>query len=371
MAFDILSLLVAVHPSQPQVGSAVRCGNACSVSYAGRRVSRSSFWSIGTLLLAAANVSACSSDAGIETVQTGYRGTAMAQVYSREATMSRYRTIASAIPQTAPPADAMPAGPLPWQNVQVLNDVSVVELLRTMEAMATWVGGNPANCAFCHWVDQPWSDTTSDGKPLYRKLTARRMLQMVRNINGRHDGHVKNTGVTCYTCHLGKALPSGLWFYESPNDYLRHYLDRDGARVVTQAVSPGMGNRSSIKQAEWTYALMISQSRSLGVNCTYCHNSRQFASWREAPPQRVVAYAGITMLRDINTNFLAPLNSVLPDHRLGAMGDAPKAQCVTCHNGNYKPLYGRQLAIEYPALWGRAVWGDRPFPTALPMPVEQ
>lgn len=334
-------------------------------------MSRSSFLSIALPLFAAVSLSACSSDAGVETVQTGYRGTAMTQVYSREATMARYRTTAAAIPTPAPAAEAMPAGPLPWQNVQVLYDVSVVELLRTMEAMATWVGGSPANCAFCHWVDQPWSDTTANGQPLYRKLTARRMLQMVRNINGRYAGHVKNTGVTCYTCHLGKALPNGLWFYGAQTDYLRHYLDRDGARVVTQAVAPNMGNRSSIKQAEWTYALMISQSRSLGVNCTYCHNSRQFASWREAPPQRVVAYEGISMLRDINTHYLSPLNTVLPDERLGAMGDAPKAQCITCHNGNYKPLYGRQLTVEYPALWGRAAWNGRPFPSAIPVSTEQ
>jgi len=32
------------------------------------------------------------------------------------------------------------------------------------------------------------------------------------------------------------------------------------------------GNRSSIKQTEWTYSLMIHMSESLGVNCTYCHN---------------------------------------------------------------------------------------------------
>ena len=329
--------------------------------------------SVGRLLAAAALalVSACSSEQGVEAVQVGYRGTAMAQVYDRAATLDRFRVTEAALPAPAPPADAMPAGPLPWQNVQVLTDVSVVELLRTMEAMATWVGGSPANCEFCHWVDQPWSDTTADGRPLYRKLTARRMLQMVRTINGQYASHVKNTGVTCYTCHLGKALPNGLWFYGNQNDYLRHYLDRDGARVMTQAVSPGMGNRSSVKQAEWTYALMISQSRSLGVNCTYCHNTRQFASWREAPPQRVVAYAGIQMLREVNTQYLAPLNSVLPAHRLGPMGDAPKAQCITCHNGNYKPLYGRQLTVEYPALWGRVAWNGRPFPAPLDMPADQ
>jgi photosynthetic reaction center cytochrome c subunit len=317
------------------------------------------------LTVAVFAVTGCSGDRRTDTVQVGYRGTAMVQNYEHDAVMARFSKASATLPTIAPPADPMPAGPLPWQNVQVLTDVSVTELLRTMEAMATWVGGNGANCAYCHYVDEPWSDTAKTGEPLYRKLVARRMLQMVRQINGTYSSHVKNTGVTCYTCHLGQSLPSGLWFYGNQTDFLRHYLDRDGARVVTQQLSPGVGNRSSVKQAEWTYALMISQARALGVNCTYCHNTRQFASWREAPPQRVVAYQGIMMLRDLNVNYLSPLQQVFPSHRLGPMGDAPKLQCVTCHNGNYKPLFGAKMAVAYPALWGRAMWDSTPFPTPM------
>ena len=50
----------------------------------------------------------------------------------------------------------------------------------------------------------------------------------------------------------------------------------------------------------------------------------------------------------------------------GSMGDAPKAQCITCHNGNYKPLYGAQMAKHYPAIWGRADWNGAPFPGITP-----
>jgi photosynthetic reaction center cytochrome c subunit len=111
---------------------------------------------------------------------------------------------------------------------------------------------------------------------------------------------------------------------------------------------------------------MLSQSKSLGVNCTYCHNTRQFASWSEAPPARVTAYHGILMLRDVNSSYLAPLQPVYPAVRLGKMGDAPKAQCVTCHNGAYKPLYGAQMAKHYPAMWGRSDWDGVPFPSLVP-----
>jgi photosynthetic reaction center cytochrome c subunit len=163
---------------------------------------------------------------------------------------------------------------------------------------------------------------------------------------------------------MGKPLPNGLWFYTNENQILRHYLDGAGARVVSQTVGPSNANRSSVKQTEWTYSLMISQSQALGVNCTFCHNSRQFSSWEQAPPQRVTAYAGIQMLRDLNTNYLAPLASTYHPSRLGPMGDAPKAQCVTCHNGVYKPLYGLPMAKHYPAFWGTHT--DWTTPVAAP-----
>jgi len=315
--------------------------------------------------LAMLSLGACG-DAQTDSVQVGYRGTAMEQNYDHGDLKAKFAQVK--IPTALPPAGESPPGPLPWQNVQVLNDISVGEFNRTMVAMSTWVAGT-GNCAYCHNIANLASDTLPNGKPLYTKLVARRMLQMTRQINGQYSQHVKNTGVTCYTCHMGKPLPNGLWFYSSQTDYLRHYLDRDGARVVTQQVTPTNMNRSSVKQTEWTYALMMSQSRSLGVNCTYCHNSRQFASWKEAPPARVTAYHGILMLRDVNQNYLSPLQPVYPAVRLGAQGDAPKAQCVTCHNGAYKPLYGAQMVKDYPALWGRADWNGVPF-QGLGMPAD-
>jgi photosynthetic reaction center cytochrome c subunit len=290
-------------------------------------------------------------------VQKGERGTAMEINYVNVAQQTAMTDMAKKIPAMLPPAGESPPGPLPWQNVQVLTDISVNEFTRTMVSMATWVAGGQGNCGYCHNLASFAADTYPDGKAIYTKAVARRMLQMTRKINQDYVDHVGNTGVTCYTCHMGKPLPNGLWFYTNENQLLRHYLDGKGARVVSQTITPSDANRSSVKQTEWTYALMISQSKSLGVNCTFCHNSRQFSSWEQAPPQRVTAYAGILMLRDLNTNYLAPLADTYHPSRLGPMGDAPKAQCVTCHNGVYKPLYGLQMAKHYPALWGtRSDW---------------
>lgn len=298
--------------------------------------------------------------------QTGYRGTAMANIYDASALEARSHAVAAQIPASLPPSPPPTPGAPQWQNVQVLTDVGAAEFTRTMLAMSTWVAGGPGNCTYCHNLAAMGSDTQPTGEPIYTKIVARRMLQMVRDINRNYEGHVVNTGVTCYTCHLGKPLPNGLWFYGGANQLERYFLDLEGVRVQTLAVHASNENRSSVKQTEWTYALMNRLSTSLGVSCNHCHNSRAFNSWTQAPPQRAKAYLGAQMVRHLNSDYLGPLQPVYPPSRLGPKGDAPKAQCLTCHNGAYKPLYGYPMAKDYPALWGRSSWNGVPFPAIPP-----
>jgi photosynthetic reaction center cytochrome c subunit len=136
-----------------------------------------------------------------------------------------------------------------------------------------------------------------------------------------------------------------------------------------------VSNRSSIKQAEWTYSLMMYMSDSLGVNCTYCHVTRAMGRWEQSTPQRVTAWYGIRMVRDLNNQFLIPLTSVFPDYRLGPTGDAPKNGCKTCHKGAYKPLFGVSMLGDYPELAGivterPAAW-EREFAPAEPVAVAE
>lgn len=291
----------------------------------------------------------------IQTEQTGYRGTGMEQIYNPR-TLKKLAAAnqAPAAPAVAPNPDGPKAGAT-YQNVKVLGDLSVADFTRLMVSITQWVAPQEG-CNYCHNPE----NLADDSK--YTKVVARRMIQMTQHVNADWKAHVGGTGVTCYTCHRGKPVPQGMWTFGDGNQYQRHYLDRDGARVISHEMAPSNANRSSVKQTEWTYALMISMSNSLGVNCTYCHNTRQFASWQEAPPARVKALHGINMVRDVNTNFVAPLVSILPQVRLGEMGDAPKVQCQTCHQGVYKPLYGAKMAKDYPAIWGRPDWAGTPFP---------
>jgi photosynthetic reaction center cytochrome c subunit len=310
----------------------------------------------------------------VETVQRGYRGLGMAQVVylpglENEAAMNRVPEPIEPVEPSGTPSSEV------YENVQVLGDVDADEFNRLMSAITEWVSPEQG-CTYCHAEGE---ELSSDS--LYTKVVARRMIQMTRHINAEWEKHVGNTGVTCYTCHRGKPVPANIWFYEEgppmaeglvggatgqnrpapsvglaslPYDPFEPFLEHDnGIRVVSTENLPA-GNRQSIKQTEWTYGLMMHMSNALGVNCTYCHNSRNFMAWDQSNPARASAWYGIRMVRDLNADYLEPLRPVFPHVRLGPLGDVAKVNCATCHQGAYKPLYGANMLQDYPELGGPA-----------------
>jgi len=145
-----------------------------------------------------------------------------------------------------------------------------------------------------------------------------------------------------------------------PLDALDDFLLRDKAVAVagTQALRSGVGGRS-IADTRSSYALMTVMAESLGVNCTYCHNSRAFYDWTQSPPQRMQALYGIHMARDLNKASLQPLAGLLPPERLGPAGDVPKVYCATCHMGSGKPLNGVPMVRDFPELVGsKQQWAE-------------
>ena len=327
----------------------------------------------------------------VDAVQRGYRGLGMVEMYNPRANAGQLA--ANQLPEMIPAAAG--GGPLAtsvYKNVQVLNDLDVGQFTRAMVAMTNWVAPKEG-CAYCH----QGADFASDA--LYTKVVARRMLQMTRHINNDWKSHVANTGVTCYTCHRGQPVPANVWFKDPgpahaggaaggsagqniaarsvgltslPYDPLSMFIDQGNAiRVVSDTALPA-GNHHSIKQTEGTYGLMIHMSNALGVNCTYCHNSRSFFSWDNSTPQRATAWHGIRMARELNTAYLNPLNAAFPANRKGALGDAPKVNCATCHNGAYKPLLGASMVKDYPEFVGTslaapAAANAAPAPEAAPV----
>ena len=306
----------------------------------------------------------------VQIEQRGYRGLGMIELNNPRNLASTLA--ANAIPDPIPPEQ--PSGQRAsevYSNVQVLKDVDAAEFLRLMNSITEWVAPEQG-CSYCH---ADGKDLSEDA--LYTKIVARRMLQMTQQINTNWKTHVAGTGVTCYTCHRGQPVPAFVWFDDPgpahahgfaqewigqnhpteavgstslPADPFASFLGTDSEiRVVSTTALP-TEDRHTIKDAESTYGLMIHFSKALGVNCTYCHNTRSFFSWDLSTPQRATAWYGIRMVRDLNTNFLGPLQAHFPENRLGPLGDGPKLNCETCHQGAYKPLLGTSMLPGYPEL---------------------
>lgn len=124
-----------------------------------------------------------------------------ADVRQTMATVALACTLVSAIvvsmgAQSPAPAEKT-AGEV-MKNVQVLKDIPASDLTNTMWFIAGSLG---VPCQHCHVAAND-----SDAKPA--KLTARKMIQMTRDLNAANFGG--RPVVTCNTCHQGSLKPNGV-----------------------------------------------------------------------------------------------------------------------------------------------------------------
>jgi len=91
-------------------------------------------------------------------------------------------------------AFAQSASAQQFRNIKVLTDTPPNQVLTTMQFFEGSLG---VGCDFCHAADRT-IDTP-------KKETARKMIQMVRDINKNTFGG--ETEVTCYSCHRGQTNP--------------------------------------------------------------------------------------------------------------------------------------------------------------------
>lgn len=328
----------------------------------------------------------------VESVQTGYRGIGMAQVYNpRE--LAEQQAL-NAVPEPQPPWPAAEAAydaeggvvldrlePVPddyradaiYENVQVLGDLDADQFIRLMTAITEWVAPEEG-CEYCHNLE----NLALDDK--YTKTVSRRMIQMTQAVNTEWGSHVYPSGVTCYTCHRGQPVPEPIWFRDpeiqstglvgqldvnwdfdaadvydffsekSFEDYLLAGKPINAQSLTALPTSGTPAPPGLLDKTQYVYELMMHMSDALGVNCTFCHNTRALASWGQSNPARSSAWYGIKMSANINTRWIEPLASVFPPYRLGEMGDPGKVRCKTCHKGAWKPLYGANMTAHYPSL---------------------
>jgi photosynthetic reaction center cytochrome c subunit len=103
--------------------------------------------------------------------------------------------------QDAPPPKKGGGGPP--QNLKVLtpDDLRSGVMAKYVAALGV---GQSGSCNYCHVQ----GDRASDENP--KKVTARMMISMVKDINAKVTTAAGGTAkdyVTCYTCHRGKAIP--------------------------------------------------------------------------------------------------------------------------------------------------------------------
>jgi photosynthetic reaction center cytochrome c subunit len=338
-----------------------------------------------------------------EQEQVGFRGTGLVQISDPDS-----KAKVGDIP--APPYELtaeMLAGDrakTAYENVPVLGNVSVDEFNYLMQAMTTWVSPDGSNikdagCTYCHNPENMASDEK------YTKVVARKMLLMTQNINANwkpHFGNQENAGVTCWTCHRGNPVPVNNWsaaipstgklagnkrggntpaqsvsYASLPYDPFSDYIAGNQKIRVGGKEFPTAASNASIQSTEKTYGLMMHMSTGLGVNCAFCHNSNNFAKWEDSRPQRVNAWYGIRMVRDVNNNYITALGDVWPvngkgvyGNRRGPHGDPLKVNCATCHQGVSKPLGGYKMLKDYPALKGAAEVAAAPVVAATTAPAE-
>lgn len=311
-------------------------------------------------------------------VQNGYRGTGIQEISYPAAVAASFAM--NQAPAILPQTSGGPAAGTIYKNVQVLKDVPAASFARIMVSMTQWVAPKQG-CNYCHVS----GNFASDAK--YTKRVARRMIEMTIFTNSKWKSHVKNVGVTCYTCHRGNNAPANVWFDSTKSKLSGGITESDTGEGLPSAAAGGSalptnpfetflqgnpkggidamvntagttalpsGNRMSIQQTNWTYALMIHFTQSLGVNCEFCHESRNFGSWAESTPARVTAYRGLHMVRDLNNDYMIPLTATFAHDMLGPTGDVAKVNCDTCHQGASKPLLGAQMAKFFPSLIGPA-----------------
>jgi hypothetical protein len=83
-----------------------------------------------------------------------------------------------------------------YKNIQIVKDIPETALTPLMATFQTALG---VQCEYCH------NQSAYDSDKSDKKLTARKMLSMVADLNHREFGGQQ--AVTCFTCHRGKEIP--------------------------------------------------------------------------------------------------------------------------------------------------------------------
>jgi photosynthetic reaction center cytochrome c subunit len=287
-------------------------------------------------------------------------------------------------------------------NVQVLTGMSSAQIWTYMQQYVS--GGLGVGCQYCHNLE----NFASDEYP--QKIAARNMLRLVNDVNREFMVGLPNwrgNYVQCATCHNNQPNNLegfGVQFVNSvpPINVTVDPLDANGQAILDPALKPApLQQQIDLKNAVLYYIynyqvwkpydpsdpesgrgslaltydggrtqdqvtinqnVMNYQAWSLGVGCTFCHNSRNFVAYETDPAgdnvlNPVYGYNKLKAQRMMQlttwlaanwTQYGAQPKAEIPTDSAAAstlsyqvLGDGQLYNvpgCYTCHQGNSIPL---------------------------------
>ncbi len=181
-------------------------------------------------------------------------------------------------------------------NVQVLTGLNYGQVVGQMAAYTQALG---VNCQYCHNAGNFAYDTpTKKIARTMQLMTVRTDREWVQPIKNAYPNYAVSGAVGCVTCHRGKPV-NALAYNIVPVQYLDW---------------PAQSSR----QAGFVVNSMYSVSKSLGVNCLFCHNSADFKTLQYYPTNQI-AHRMWHMVDDINHKYLPP--------------NVQAVTCYSCHQG--------------------------------------
>jgi hypothetical protein len=90
------------------------------------------------------------------------------------------------------------------KNIQVLKGLPERELFPLMNFVASSLG---VRCDHCHVKREGYDNWVWESDEKEAKRTARSMMRMVMELNGKHAADFRGQRVSCHTCHRGSTRP--------------------------------------------------------------------------------------------------------------------------------------------------------------------
>lgn len=193
-----------------------------------------------------------------------------------------------------------------YKNIQIFKGLPASGVMRAMSFFTTSLG---VDCNHCHVA----GEFEKDDKPA--KQTARKMYEMVQLSNK----FLSSNRVSCYACHRGHVQP------EPPPDSWKAEFDEMGRKAEqdkrpAEQVYKNIQTLKGVPAGRWTM-LMTMFSKSLGVDCTYCHVPGEFE--KDDKPAKLVARKMLGLTGAIAREIYKGPTSI---------------NCYTCHRGKTQPV---------------------------------